>query len=127
MKKLGDAEFEIMQVIWDSDKPLEANYILEKLKGKRKWALSTLMSSLTRLENKGFISIDRTMRYNLYTAIISEKDYKARESRTFLEKIYNNSLPSLVVNLYNSKAIDKNDLAELKELIEKIGKDDCND
>ncbi|HSH35408.1 BlaI/MecI/CopY family transcriptional regulator [Schnuerera sp.] len=127
MKKLGEAEFEIMQVIWSANRPLKANSILEELKEKRKWALSTLMSSLSRLEKKGFINIDRTKRYNLYTAVVSEEDYKSKESRTFLKKIYNNSLPSLVVNLYNSKAIDDEDLSELKELIEKIGKDESND
>ncbi|WP_353095318.1 BlaI/MecI/CopY family transcriptional regulator [Tissierella praeacuta] len=127
MKKLGDAEFEIMKVIWDSDESLEANAILDELKGKRKWALSTLMSSLARLEKKGFININRTMRYNLYTAIIKEEDYKAKESQSFLEKIYDNSLPSLVINLYNSKTINKDDLSELKELIEDIGKDEDND
>ncbi len=127
MKKLGEAEFEIMQVIWSANRPLKANSILEELKEKRKWALSTLMSSLSRLEKKGFINIDRTKRYNFYTAVVSEEDYKSKESRTFLKKIYNNSLPSLVVNLYNSKAIDDEDLSELKELIDKIGKDESND
>jgi len=127
LKKLGEAEFEIMQVIWSANRPLKANSILEELKEKRKWALSTLMSSLSRLEKKGFINIDRTKRYNFYTAVVSEEDYKSKESRTFLKKIYNNSLPSLVVNLYNSKAIDDEDLSELKELIDKIGKDESND
>ena len=45
LKKLGEAELEIMQVIWDSDSPVTSNYILKELQGRRKWQLSTLMTS----------------------------------------------------------------------------------
>ena len=55
LKKLGEAELEIMQVIWDSENPVTSNYILKELQGRRRWQLSTLMTSLTRLADKGFI------------------------------------------------------------------------
>ena len=48
-KKLGEAELEIMQVVWDSERPVTSNYILKELQGRRKWQLSTLMTSLSRL------------------------------------------------------------------------------
>ena len=38
-KKLGEAELEIMQVIWDSENPVTSNYILKKLQGLRQWQL----------------------------------------------------------------------------------------
>ena len=56
-KKLGEAELEIMQVIWDAETAVSSNYILKKLQGLRKWQLSTLMTSLTRLADKGFVSV----------------------------------------------------------------------
>lgn len=34
-KKLGEAELEIMQVIWQNKKPVTSNYILEELKGRK--------------------------------------------------------------------------------------------
>ena len=40
IKKLGEAELEIMQVIWKSREPVTSNYILKELQGKRKWQLS---------------------------------------------------------------------------------------
>ena len=81
IKRLGDAELEIMQVIWSAEKPIMAARILELLQEKRKWALSTLMTSLARLAEKGFVFCDRTHRNNQYTALISEEDYKRKESK----------------------------------------------
>lgn len=119
-KKLGDAELEIMQVIWNSDSPVTSNYILKALQGSRKWQLSTLMTSLTRLSDKGFVNCDRSTGTNLYTSIISEDDYKAKASRHFLEKLYNNSIQSMVATLYNSKAIKPSDVEELREFLNQL-------
>jgi BlaI family transcriptional regulator, penicillinase repressor len=120
IKRLGDAELEIMLVIWETTEPVTSNYILERLHNRRNWALSTLMTTLTRLADKGFVYCDRSTRTNYYSALISEQDYKAKESRSFLERLYGNSLQSLVANLYDSNTIDDDEISELQKLIEEI-------
>ena len=76
-KKLGEAELEIMQVIWGSEPPVTSNYILKELRGRRSWQLSTLMTSLARLADKGFVTCDRSTGTNLYAPVITENEYKA--------------------------------------------------
>lgn len=120
IKKLGEAELEIMQVIWKNKTPVTSNYILKELQGQRKWQLSTLMTSLTRLSNKGFLSCDRSTGSNLYTFVISENEYKAGASRHFLEKLYNNSIPNMIATLYSDKAIKHSDVAELRRFLDEI-------
>lgn len=124
VKRLGDAELEIMMVLWYSTQPVTSNYILEQLQGKRKWGLSTLMTSLARLSEKGFVSCDRTTRTNLYSALVAEEEYKVQESKSFLEKLYGNSLQSLVTNLYSNKVIDNTDIKELQEYLRQLEKED---
>ena len=103
LKKLGEAELEIMQVVWNSGNPVTSNYILKELQERRNWQLSTLMTSLARLVDKGFISCDRSTGRNLYTSIISENEYKAGASKHFLEKLYNNSIQNMITALYSNK------------------------
>ena len=119
-KKLGEAELEIMQVIWDSASPVTSNYILKQLQGRRKWQLSTLMTSLTRLSDKGFVSCDRSTGSNLYSFLISESEYKTGASTRFLEKLYNNSIQNMVATLYSNKAIKESDVEELRDFLDKI-------
>lgn len=123
-KKLGDAELEIMQVIWVSGHPVTSNYILKELQGRRKWQLSTLMTSLARLADKGFVSCDRSTGSNLYTSLISENEYKAGTSRHFLEKLYNNSLQNMITTLYNSKDIKSEDIDELRRFLDELEDED---
>lgn len=120
IKKLGEAELEIMQVIWKNKTPVTSNYILKELQDQRKWQLSTLMTSLTRLSNKGFVSCDRSTGSNLYTFVISENEYKAGASRHFLEKLYNNSIQNMIATLYSDKAIKHSDVAELRKFLDEI-------
>lgn len=120
LKKLGEAELEIMQVIWNSENPVTSNYILKELQGRRKWQLSTLMTSLARLSDKGFVSCDRSTGSNLYTSVISENEYKAGASRHFLEKLYNNSIQNMLATLYSSKAIKSSDVEELRDFLDKL-------
>lgn len=120
MKKLGEAELEIMQVIWNTDAPVTSSFILKELQERRKWQLSTLMTSLSRLVDKGFISCDRATGNNLYSSIISENDFKAKESKSFLEKLYNNSIQNMVATLYSNKAINDSDMNELRKFLDDL-------
>lgn len=120
LKKLGEAELEIMQVIWDSDNPVTSNYILKALQGRRKWQLSTLMTSLARLADKGFVSCDRSTGSNLYAPLISEDDYKTGASRHFLETLYNNSIQNMIATLYSNKEMKHSDLEELRAFLDQL-------
>lgn len=120
LKKLGEAELEIMQVIWDNTEPVTSNYILRELQDRRKWQLSTLMTSLSRLANKGYIICDRSMGMNLYTAIVCENDYKTNAGKHFLEQLYNNSIQNMVASLYSSKMLKDTDLAELRSYLDTL-------
>ena len=118
-KTLGEAELEIMQVAWRAGVPLTAHSVLEQLEG-RNWKLSTLMTSLSRLVDKGFMNCDRSTGTNLYTAVCPEKDYKVQESRSFLEKLYGNSVQNLIATLYSGKVIESADVEELRKFLDEL-------
>lgn len=120
VKKLGEAELEIMQVIWKADIPVTSSFVLKELQERRKWQLSTLMTSLSRLVDKGFLCCDRTTGNNLYSPIVSESDFKAKESKSFLEKLYNNSIQNMVATLYSNKAINESDMIELRKYLDDL-------
>lgn len=123
MKSLGEAELEIMQVIWNSDSAVTSNYILKELEGKRRWSLSTLMTSLARLSAKEFVKCDRPSGTNMYSYIISESEYKASAGTGFLKSLYNNSICNMVASLYNDKKLSDEDIKELKSYLDELGDD----
>ena len=124
IKRLGDAELEIMQVIWAADEPVTSNYIQQQLKGKRGWALSTLMTTLTRLGGKGFVACDRSTRTNYYTALVAEADYKAAESRALLQRLHAGRLRSLAASVCGDESLSAGEAEELRALLAKLDETD---
>lgn len=124
MKRLPDAELEIMLVIWRTGNQVSSSYILDQLRGKRNWALATLMTVLSRLVEKGFLQCKKEGRNNIYHAAISETEYKESEGKFTLEKLFGNSIQDMVMSLYNGRAIDKSDLAELREMLDRVEKEE---
>lgn len=117
MKRLPDAELEIMLVVWGHEEAVTASEILAELTGRRRWALATLMTVLSRLCEKGFLRCEKQGRSNYYTALIEEESYKQQESRNLLEKLHGNSVQSLVASLYGGHAIDDADIEALRQYL----------
>ena len=67
-----------------------------------------------------FLACEKRGRSNFYSALISEKQYKEEESRSFLDRLYSNSFKGLVAALYDGKAISKEDLAELRTFLDEL-------
>ena len=120
MKKLGDAELEIMLAVWEAGEPVPSSYVQEKLRGRRDWALPSILTSLSRLVDKGFLSCQKRGKSNWYHPLVSEKDYKAAEGRGLIDRLYGSSFTGMVASLCDGRAIDEDDLAQLRRYLDTL-------
>ena len=120
MKKLGDAELEIMLAVWEAGEPVPSSYVQEKLRGRRDWALPSILTSLSRLVDKGFLSCQKRGKSNWYHPLVSEKDYKAAEGRGLIDRLYSGSFTGMVASLCDGRAIDEDDLAQLRRYLDTL-------
>jgi predicted transcriptional regulator len=116
--KLPEAELEIIMIVWDLGENATSEQIMNRLEGRKSWERTTVLNFLSRLVDRGFLRLEKRGKINLYTPIISKCEYLEHASKSFLEKMYNNSVKKLVATLYNSQSISKEDLKELKRFIE---------
>ncbi len=116
VKKLPEAELEIMLIAWEAEGAVTSDYIMERL--NKAWAKPTLLKLLTRLCEREFLRCDKEGRHNLYTVLVERDDYVQEASGTLLQKLHHNSLTSLVASLYDGQKVSKADLEELKRFIE---------
>ena len=59
IRRLPDAELEVMQAVWACEAPVARADIDAKLKDTHPMALTTLLTVLTRLADKGFLRIKK--------------------------------------------------------------------
>ncbi len=120
IKRLGDAELEIMLAVWGAGEAVTSTYIHEKLKGSRDWALPAVITALNRLIDKGFLAGEKRGRVNYYRPLISEGDYKAAEGRSVLDRLYGSSFRGMVASLVDGKAIGQAELDDLRRYLDEL-------
>ena len=81
IKRLPDAELEIMNALWDADAPLTAAELETALPGPPR-ARTTLLTLLARLEEKGCVNREKQGRGYLYTATLTRSEYLPAESKS---------------------------------------------
>lgn len=118
IKKLPDAELEVMQAIWSCESPVKRSEIDEILKESHPMAQTTLLTLLTRLSDKGFIQIEKVNRSSVYIPLIKEEDYIKEQSKTFFHKLCKGNI-SVFANALCSDVLSEEDINELKEWLER--------
>ena len=117
IKRLPDSEFEIMNILWDLDDPIDRRQIEEKLFVKHQIAMTTLLTLLTRLSEKGFIRIEKEGRRSRYYKLIGKKHYLSSQSNSFFKQLCNGDM-KVFANALCDSDLSKEDLAELRKLLE---------
>ena len=117
IRRLPDAELEVMQALWECNMPAARSDIEEVLFKTHPMAMTTLLTLLTRLSDKGFISIEKNGRKSYYSPMVTREDYLASQSRSFFEKLCGGSL-SIFANALCDSGLTKEELAELRALLE---------
>ena len=118
MRRLTDAELEVMQAIWACKPPVARIDIEEILFKTHPMAMTTLLTLLTRLGEKGFITIEKNGRRSYYTPCVSQEEYLATQSKTFVDKLCGGSMSMFAAALCNS-GLTKEELAELRDMLER--------
>lgn len=117
IKRLPDSELEVMQIIWSCPAPVPRSVIEEHMKEIHPIAQTTLLTLLSRLSEKGFLSITKQGRSSVYTPIIDKDSYLKEQSRLFLHQTFQGNIRSFASALC-SGGLSKEDLKELRELLE---------
>jgi predicted transcriptional regulator len=83
MNTLGILERSVMNALWDTPNGLSANELGDRLvnaeaaEDRKVLATTTLLTVLSRLENKGFVSRTRATRPHRYSAVHSRAEHTA--------------------------------------------------
>lgn len=117
LPKISDSEWEVMEVIW-SKKICTSSEIVDALKDNSEWSPKTIHTLITRLVKKGAVDVDKTSTTYKYSPLISERDLKSQETKTFVQKLYGGSLKLLLSNFIREEDLSADEIYELRKLLD---------
>ena len=118
IRRLPDAAQEVMQAVWACQPPVARAEIEKILFKNHPMAMTTLLTLLTRLCEKGFITIEKNGRRSYYTPLVSQEDYLAAHSKKFIQKLCGGNL-SVFANALCDSGLTKDEIAQLRTLLER--------
>ena len=106
-----------MLIIWDLNKPVTRFEIEEQLDSERKLSPTTVLSFLSRLQEKGFLEVQKAGKNNVYIPLIEKEQYMQTESRNILKRLYQNSAKNFLAALYDGDSLSEEEMKELEDYI----------
>lgn len=107
-----------MKVLWKIESATSSQ-IIENLEASSDWKPKTIQTLINRLVVKGAILVDKNNRKAfLYSAKISEEEYKTYANESFLKKLYNGSVNMMLSSFIKEKKLSKEDIDDLKKLLD---------
>ena len=121
-KRLSDAEWDVMEVLWSAGQPLTATDIAARVPGTREWTLATVKSLLSRLLTKRAVEPKKDGRRFLYSPAIERESYVADESRRFVGRLFGGKLSPLFAHLAEEEALDEEDIVAIEAMLKELRK-----
>lgn len=116
-KRLPDAEFEIMDFIWDRDPPVTTSMISETIGKERNWKIQTVVTLFGRLMERGFLRVEKGKgREREFYPLISRDEYLEMETENFVSHYHKKSYASLL-NALHRERLTEQDLDELAQWV----------
>jgi len=119
MKKLPDAEFAVMKVVWENEPPITTNIVMNRHGNKEGWKLQTAISLLLRLVERGFLRTEKNGKERTFFPLVEKEDYLKFETGEFMKKFHGDSVLKFINSMYSDKTLSEEDVSELLELTKK--------
>lgn len=118
--ELGSAELEVLKVLWERG-PSPVRDVLEVLHERgRRVAYTTVLTILTRLEQKGMVTSDRTEQAYIYKAKLSRQRVTTARLQELVRDLYDGAAAPLVLQLVQSGKLTPEEIAQLHRLVEDL-------
>ena len=118
--ELGDAELEVLKALWDAG-PSTVRDVLNQLHQRgRRVAYTTVLTFLTRLEQKGFVKSDKSELAYVYRAVVSRNRVTRSRLKAVLDQLFDGEAAPLVLQLMKTEKFTTEELEQLQKLIEEL-------
>ena len=114
---IGEAELEIMKVLWQAGGELTTAEINRAVEEKG-WKRTTVSTFLTRLAEKGAVTCEKRGTLYYYTAAVSGEEYRRQQTGRLVEQLFGGSPTALAASLFENVTLSDADVEQLRAIIE---------
>ena len=115
---LSEAQLELMHIIWDRGEVTVAE-AWKALAARRKVARNTVLTMLSRLEEKGWLQCDSGGHAHRYRAAVPREATLGTMIRRLVETAFGGSAEGLVLALLHGRGVSEEEARRIRDLIDR--------
>ena len=120
LSDLGSAELEVLKDLWEGG-PATVREVLNHLHDRgRRVAYTTVQTLLTRLEQKRFVTSDKSDVAHVFRARVSRERVTRTRLKTLVTQLYDGAAGPLVLQLVRTQQLTAEEIEELHQLIDSL-------
>lgn len=120
---LGPSELSVLKVLWDSG-PATVREVMNALHADgRDVAYTTVLTFLSRLEQKGFVASDKSGMAYVYSAAVNRETVTRSRLHELLTQLYDGAAGPLVLELVRHETLSRDEIDQLQQLVERLGRE----
>lgn len=113
---LTEVELELMTILWSLGEG-SVRDVLAMLPKNRELAYTSVSTILRILEKKNILQTRKQGKGHIYSPLITKEEYEQKSLHNLVEKVFLGSPSVLMRRLIEDKSMSKQELKELKELL----------
>ncbi len=120
--KVFDAEYRFMNIVWEHS-PVTGSDLVKYANEELGWKKSTTYTVIRRLCERGVIKNENSV----VTAIVDREQVMYTETEEHINKVYSGSLKLFFTTFLEKEKLNKDEINELKKIVEQYERRNEND
>ncbi len=126
-KKLSPLEWEVMNGIWDLGGKPSVREVASYLYPNGEKAYTTVQTVMNNLVEKGYLKREKIGLVNFYKPTRKRETMIEKATESFVERVFGGSFQALANYLVRSDSLTKEEINELKKILEQKAKEKNHD
>jgi BlaI family penicillinase repressor len=115
-KSISDAEWSILQAIWERH-PASAEDVVVRLKRKKSWHARTVKTLLHRLVRKKVLAFQRDGKRYLYSPKTPREACVRQASRSFLDRVFGGAATPAILQIVDEAKLTPDEIERLRAIL----------
>ncbi len=120
VSELSSSELEVLKVLWDHSPATVRDVLTVLHEFGRELAYPTVLTFLSRLEQKGFVRADKSGLAYVYRPRVTRERVTAARLKSFVNELFDGAAGPLVLQLVRDDGLSRDELDQLQSLIERL-------
>jgi predicted transcriptional regulator len=117
---VSDAELEVLKVLWETGPSTVRDVAAALRKRRRRLAYNTVLTLLSRLRDKGYVTSDRRETAHLFRPVVSREELVGSSLAALADRLCDGTASPLLHALVRGQQVSADEIAQFRKLLDEL-------